>query len=1228
MAKTGAIEKLKAMAKDRVDAKALKDFVAAGKDVPLSYKGREHVWDRKVKKYAAGGSANSKGKASNLSVLEMGDMSSPAYRAHLERKQGLDGSYPETFVAPAVRGAASAAKGFLGNLGKTKPGQLPPGHYEFANARRDAAMSQLTKQEMDTFYRTGNLPLRFPELLENASAIGSKVGRIPMPKPEKKTLQEHLVEGVMTPAGRRSAVDLGLNTANQMSDIYDRKGFAPAGDGKADSYAAGGGVSPAAQIDGDEFVEAAKAYGLGTDNDTLNKIVARVNRGESVREAAKAVAQSQSSGEAKMQAGGDPSKPYIGYRRAGRRPESQQDRAASANIPVAVARGLVSGTLGMPADLLNLPGAIYSGITGKESYELPFGSEYIEKRLPLRGASQTPVGQMFTGASQLVGGAYTGPGSGARAVMAVPKAIKRAGQDFVQSAGQTVSPLTVYHGSPHKFDKFDSSKIGTGEGAQAYGHGLYLAESPNVAKTYQPRSPKFEEKLIGLYQKASSSSNYPMMEVLEDAMLHRTPSEIIQKFANAEDGYTKQHAKAAEDFAKWYSKNEPEVGGLYTVDLPDEKIARMLDWDKPLSEQSDFVKQKIKENELDYVPEHFTGERLLEEMHKGFEPGMVSKHLRDAGIPGVKYFDEASRRAKEGTRNFVVFPGEEDALTILERKKAGGEVKMAGGGAAFGRYTTGKKYQGAVKRAREADVNTLADPRTYAFVSGLLGSAPDELGFSVMHPDYEGIQKVGEKGFMGGTILGVAPMVGPMTKGLPVGASIKPTGAAYSKKVLDSTAARFAEKIAKDNPKLTAEEVSKKALTQATKKLDWERTQKPELEKRYGDLVKSSYADSNPIKQQNTAAVVQERMRKANEFLDQPTAPWTPPKPELQAFDRSAIKDALEGFPGVEQSRFPRDKPARANIEHVEELYGDPANRALIKKQINRGLPLGGETFYASLYPVKLATLEKGMPAEKFDHWIHGLAPASARNSIMNEMAVGQFLRDMNSRGIPLTEENVAREMAVYKEKFGVGLPLMPIHRQGVANVLEGGQNLRDMNLANIPTNYKIPTYGTQKAGDFANSAVLDVHEAGGQTQGSRFHPYFNEQGGFGNTEYGAGEQGLLGIAEEMGIPGGMSQAGRWFGGGELTGLKSPRGDALDLLEKQVAYTLKQKGIQPNPANVRAEVLKQIETGQGDLLPWYRKEGMPDVRETGLQRAEGGEVHLAQGGKVGGLSQAKNQRKK
>jgi hypothetical protein len=30
--------------------------------------------------------------------------------------------------------------------------------------------------------------------------------------------------------------------------------------------------------------------------------------------------------------------------------------------------------------------------------------------------------------------------------------------------------MTAYHGSPHIFNKFDINKVGTGEGAQAYGH--------------------------------------------------------------------------------------------------------------------------------------------------------------------------------------------------------------------------------------------------------------------------------------------------------------------------------------------------------------------------------------------------------------------------------------------------------------------------------------------------------------------------------------------------------------------------------------------------------------------------------------------------------------------------------------------------------------------------------------------------------------------------------------
>ena len=1121
---------------------SFQEWAAAGGGVPLQYKGREHVWDRKVKQYAAGGDVHM--QAGGISRLLKGLKGTQEVLPATQREANLQKMLEGSAIKERLYHGTGA------DISEFRPsviGAMGPGTYLTKNPKEASEYANVISHKRAT-NQPNVLPVhaqvKNPFEISRVNRSGSEL--FLRFDPSGKLTDDEVIE-LVKKAGYDAIHALEEGTINVLDPRKIKSAI-----GNRGTY--------------------------DTTNPDLNKAAG---------------------GDVHMDKGGAAFGvfPQMKPRRA------NQDREASKNVPVDLARGFVSGVLGAPGDIESFVRLPYELITGKDSPTFLPTSEDIEKRLPFR--SEAPVSRLASGAGQLAGGFYMGPGSPLRAVGALPGAIKHGAQEFAKASAAAAPRLTVYQGSPHKFPptaknplgEFDSSKIGTGEGAQAYGHGHYTAESPDVAKMYQETLSDFDMLIDGQPFNPDIPSHRAALE-LKQRGGELAREETIYKYKEQIEDLKNRGQKWADDLAKakeeelkvFESKNVPEYsektkGYLYTIDLPDEKIARMLDWDKRLNEQyaiaermkaaltgPDSPLSPAKKFEIkDYLTDPVRMENLTPQRIVDLNDPQIVEQLRKSGIPGIRYLDQGSRTAGKGTSNFVVFPGEEDALTILDRKKAGGEVKMSGGG-----------KMGVGKEA----------------VEGLVS----------------GIKRMLKPKAAGDAPKGVEPIV---VKEKPA-KEAKPVD--YSPKVLESTAARFAEKIAAANPKLSAEEVSKKALTQATKKLEWERTQKPALEKRYGALTKSSYAESNPVKQQNTPEVVRERMRKANEFLDQPTEPWTPPKPELQAFDRSSIKDALEGFPGVEQSRFPRDKPSRANIEHVEELYSDPANRALIEKQIKRGLPLGGETFYASLYPVKQAVLEAGMPPSKFDQWIHSLAPASARNSIMNEMAVGQFMRDMNARGIPLTEENVAREMALYKEKFGIGLPLMPIHRQGVANVLEGGQNLRDMNLANIPTNYKIPTYGTQKAGDFANSVVLDVHEAGGHTQGSRFHPYFNEQGGFGNTEYGAGEQGLLGIAKDLGIPGGMSQAGRWFGGGELTGLKSPRGDALDLLEKQVAYTLQQKGVQPNPANVRKEVLRQIETGEGDLLPWYRKEGMPDVRETGLQRAEGGEVHMAEGGKIGGLS--------
>jgi len=265
-----------------------------------------------------------------------------------------------------------------------------------------------------------------------------------------------------------------------------------------------------------------------------------------------------------------------------------------------------------------------------------------------------------------------------------------------------LAQLIAYHGSPHRFKKFDASKIGTGEGAQAYGYGLYFAENPDVAKTYQPRSPQYEQKLLKKYNAAEARRDYTTMEILEDAMMHRSPEEILQRYTNISEGYTPAHAKAAKDFASWYAKNLPEVGGMYKVDIPDEKIAQMLDWDKPLSQQPAAmqVARKVFNDPqrksagfpsiTDEEIGNLTGQDLYQAMtttRGGLQPG-ASKSLLQEGIPGIQYLDQASRDAKQGTRNFVVFPGEEQNIKMLDidgvpQKADGGLIRMSNGGDRF-----------------------------------------------------------------------------------------------------------------------------------------------------------------------------------------------------------------------------------------------------------------------------------------------------------------------------------------------------------------------------------------------------------------------------------------------------------------------------------------------------------------------------------------------------------------
>jgi hypothetical protein len=235
--------------------------------------------------------------------------------------------------------------------------------------------------------------------------------------------------------------------------------------------------------------------------------------------------------------------------------------------------------------------------------------------------------------------------------------------------------------------ELDSSKIGTGEGAQAYGHGHYIAESRKVGEGYRKALSTFNTTIDG----EALTPKHPQFSAAMFIAANGYDNALRQAQEALNSGFVDKTAgaKAVADIQSLKSAKilQSQGGHLYTLDLPDEMIDRMLDWDKPLSEQSPYV-QKIIGEEIKRIgggSTLSTGERAYKElmfqarmegidnpsntMRENSQAIAASNRLRELGIPGIKYLDAGSRgKDGTGTRNFVVFPGEEKKVKILRRE--------------------------------------------------------------------------------------------------------------------------------------------------------------------------------------------------------------------------------------------------------------------------------------------------------------------------------------------------------------------------------------------------------------------------------------------------------------------------------------------------------------------------------------------------------------------------------
>lgn len=247
----------------------------------------------------------------------------------------------------------------------------------------------------------------------------------------------------------------------------------------------------------------------------------------------------------------------------------------------------------------------------------------------------------------------------------------------------SIRPMDVWHGSPHgPFGSFDPQKIGTGEGAQVYSIGHYLGEARGTGEEYR-KNLSNPDVVLKTGERISTPAVGSAEDVakawLEEAFTNKdkqpfdTAINKITRLRNSANN-PKQFDDAVDVLKQWKDEGATidEGGYLYKVDLPDSAIAKMVEWETPLSEMDSKLASVIEPLQKQLMsgpnPSLFKNARSVGDVIQYANATGLNPHesLKAAGYPGIKYLDEQSRAAGKGTRNFVVFPGNEDLLKIKE----------------------------------------------------------------------------------------------------------------------------------------------------------------------------------------------------------------------------------------------------------------------------------------------------------------------------------------------------------------------------------------------------------------------------------------------------------------------------------------------------------------------------------------------------------------------------------
>jgi len=300
-----------------------------------------------------------------------------------------------------------------------------------------------------------------------------------------------------------------------------------------------------------------------------------------------------------------------------------------------------------------------------DASSVPLTSEWISKRM---GVGDSPEEQI----AQFAGG-FLSPGG------------KKAPQKM---------DWTAYHGSPHKFEKFSLDKIGTGEGAQAYGHGLYFADDPAVAANYFRRlggdyAPIIELNVGGRRVGERNNFDYsprrmgnPFLDdvdnlrssLIEDLLINEADLRGAVANGGVQSYALKQMDAKLADLANYPRENAGIIkaaqhlrqslerpgavdlklgeipGGIYKVDIDDVRAPKdaFLLLDSPLKDQPKAVKDAARDRlkSMGYLKERDNGPRQLSAAWR--EAMMAHGRPWSGGGDGSRVYDLFSKNAPFG----------------------------------------------------------------------------------------------------------------------------------------------------------------------------------------------------------------------------------------------------------------------------------------------------------------------------------------------------------------------------------------------------------------------------------------------------------------------------------------------------------------------------------------------------------------------------------------------------